>query len=51
MSSAGRAEVLAAQTRWHKYTCVRFVPWVEGQTTKLYGLPDEGHVTFTKGNR
>ena len=45
-----RKEALAAMTKWHKYTCVRFVPWVEGETMKEYGLTKEWHVTITKGD-
>ena len=42
-------EALAAMTRYHKYTCVRFVPWVVEETKLEYGLPAESHVTITKG--
>ena len=45
-----RDEALAAMTKWHKYTCVRFVPWLEGETMQKYGLPKESHVTITKGD-
>ena len=43
-----RNEALAAMTKWHKYTCARFVPWVKGETMKEYGLTKEWHVTITK---
>lgn len=44
-----RKEALAAMTKWHRYTCVRFVPWVKEETRQKYGLPKESHVTITKG--
>lgn len=46
-----RDEALAAMTKWHKYTCVRFVPWVKGETKQKYELTAEWHVTITKRKR
>ncbi|KAL8570785.1 hypothetical protein ACOMHN_006935 [Nucella lapillus] len=45
-----RREALAAINRWHKYTCIRFVPWVLGETRRKHGLTEESHVTITKGD-
>ncbi|XP_076465381.1 uncharacterized protein LOC143297094 [Babylonia areolata] len=37
-------------TKFHKYTCIRFVPWVPGETMAKYGLTEESHLTITKGS-
>ncbi|KAK7096823.1 hypothetical protein V1264_003881 [Littorina saxatilis] len=41
-------EALAAMTKFHKYTCIRFVPWVKEVTKAKYDLSLESHVTITK---
>ncbi|KAL8570787.1 hypothetical protein ACOMHN_006937 [Nucella lapillus] len=43
-------EAKVAMTRYHKYTCIRFVPWVLEETMTKYGLTEESHVTITKGD-
>ncbi|XP_076465481.1 uncharacterized protein LOC143297173 [Babylonia areolata] len=43
-----RFEALVAMTRYHKYTCIRFVPWVLEETKAKYGLDEESHITITK---
>ena len=48
MNPQDRAEVMAALTRFQRYTCARFVPWSENATRLEYALPDESHVLFDK---